>query len=149
MHLADPTRQQQRVNADPEVRLAARYWTATLSPDSSSGALCVEIEDGRVTGCRAGDAGQPATLTLLARDAGGAHFLAATIDTTETPRYIRTGEYDWSSTAAMGQALATAVPGATFGTMPGLGHFPMRANPARVREHILPVLGEIRARHAD
>ena len=54
-----------------------------------------------------------------------------------------TGEYDWSSTPAHGQALASAVPRATFRMMPGLGHFPMDENPARFREHILPVLDEI------
>jgi pimeloyl-ACP methyl ester carboxylesterase len=48
----------------------------------------------------------------------------------------------------MGRALAGAVPGATFRTMPDLGHFPMCENPARFREHILPVLDEIRARHS-
>ena len=74
--------------------------------------------------------------------------LAATIDTTATPLYVLTGEYDWSSTPAMGQALAAAVPGATFRVMADLGHFPMCENPARFREHILPVLDEIRARHS-
>lgn len=71
---------------------------------------------------------------------------AASIDTTKTPLYVLTGEYDWSSTPAMGQALAAAVAGATFRAMPGLGHFPMCENPARFREHILPVLHEIRTR---
>jgi pimeloyl-ACP methyl ester carboxylesterase len=59
---------------------------------------------------------------------------------------VLTGEYDWSSTPALGQALADAVPGATFRLMPGLGHFPMSEDPARFRDHILPVLDEIRAR---
>jgi len=72
--------------------------------------------------------------------------LAANIDTTKTPLYVLTGEYDWSSTPAMGRALAAAVRGATFRDMPGLGHFPMCENPARFREYILPVLDEIRAR---
>lgn len=52
-----------------------------------------------------------------------------------------------SSTPEMGQALAPAGPGATFRTMPELGHFPMCENPARFREYILPVLDEIRTRH--
>jgi pimeloyl-ACP methyl ester carboxylesterase len=72
--------------------------------------------------------------------------LAATIDTTRTPLYVLTGEYDWSSTPAMGRALAEAVPGATFRLMSGLGHFPMSEDPARFRAYILPVLDEIRAR---
>jgi pimeloyl-ACP methyl ester carboxylesterase len=71
---------------------------------------------------------------------------AARIDTARTALYVLTGEYDWSSTPAMGEALAAAVPGATFRMMPGLGHFPMCEDPARFREHLLPVLDEIRGR---
>jgi pimeloyl-ACP methyl ester carboxylesterase len=74
--------------------------------------------------------------------------MAAGIDATVTPLHVLTGEYDWSSTPAMGQALAAAVPGATFRAMPGLGPFPMCENPARFREYILPLLQEIRTRHA-
>ena len=77
MHLADPTRLQQSVNADPEFRLAARYWNATLSLESSSRALRVEIADGQVTSCREADAGQSATIKVLATDDGWARFLAA------------------------------------------------------------------------
>jgi pimeloyl-ACP methyl ester carboxylesterase len=71
---------------------------------------------------------------------------AATIDTTKTALYVLTGEYDWSSTPAMGRALASKVPGATFREMRDVGHFPMCENPARFREYILPVLDEIRER---
>lgn len=71
---------------------------------------------------------------------------AGSIDTKRTALYVLTGEYDWSSTPAMGQALASGVPGATFRMMPGVGHFPMSENPARFREYILPVLDEIRTR---
>jgi pimeloyl-ACP methyl ester carboxylesterase len=66
------------------------------------------------------------------------------IDTTQTALYVLTGEYDWSSTPAMGEALAAAIPGATFRMMPGLGHFPMCEDPERFRAYILPVLDEIR-----
>jgi pimeloyl-ACP methyl ester carboxylesterase len=72
---------------------------------------------------------------------------AGRIDTARTALYVLTGEYDWSSPPAAGRALAAAVPGATFRAMAGLGHFPMSENPARFREHIVPVLEEIRARH--
>jgi pimeloyl-ACP methyl ester carboxylesterase len=72
--------------------------------------------------------------------------MAATIDTAKTALYVLTGEYDWSSTPAAGQALADAVPGATFRMMSGVGHFPMSENPVSFREYILPVLDEIRAR---
>ena len=168
MHLADPTRLQAGANADPEFRLAARYWNATLSLESPSRALRVEIADGHVASCRESEAGQPATITVVAPDDGWQQFLAPVprpfyqdllgnvehdltdlatkIDTAKTALYVLTGEYDWSSTPAMGQALAGEVRGATFRVMPGLGHFPMCENPARFREYILPVLDEIRAR---
>jgi hypothetical protein len=76
MHLADPTRLKTSVNADPEFRLAARYWNATLSLESPSCGLRVEIADGQVTSCRESDAGQPATITVLAPDDGWEQFLA-------------------------------------------------------------------------
>ena len=77
MHLADPTQLQARVNADPEFLLAARYWNATLSLESPSRALRLEIADGRVATCRESAAGQPATITVVASDDGWAQFLAA------------------------------------------------------------------------
>ena len=76
MHLADPTRLLASVNADPEFRLAARYWNATLSLESPSRALRVEIADGRVATCRESAAGRPATITVVASDDGWAQFLA-------------------------------------------------------------------------
>src|SRR5262249_56619683 len=72
--------------------------------------------------------------------------LAGKIDTAKTALYVLTGEYDWSSTPEMGQALAGEGKGASVRVMPGLGHFAMSENPARFREYILPVLDEIRAR---
>ena len=69
---------------------------------------------------------------------------AVRIDTKRTALHVLTGEYDWSSTPAMGQALASAVPGATFRMMPGVGHFPMSEDPARFREYLMPLLAEIR-----
>jgi hypothetical protein len=39
MQLADPARLQAGANADPEFRLAARYWSATLSLESPPRAL--------------------------------------------------------------------------------------------------------------
>jgi pimeloyl-ACP methyl ester carboxylesterase len=71
--------------------------------------------------------------------------LAASIDTSQTKLYVLTGEYDWSSTPAMGQALAAAVPGATFRLMPRLGHFPMSEDPQSFRAYLQPVLDEILA----
>jgi hypothetical protein len=76
MTLADPTRLQAGANADPEFRLAARYWSATLSLESPSRALRVEIADGRVANCREGEAGQPATITVAGPEDGWVQFLA-------------------------------------------------------------------------
>jgi DsbC/DsbD-like thiol-disulfide interchange protein len=76
MLLADPARLQAGANADPEFRLAARYWNATLSLESPTRALRVEIAEGRVASCREGEAGEPATITVTAPDEGWAQFLA-------------------------------------------------------------------------
>ncbi len=77
MPLVDPARLQAAANSDPEFRLAARYWNATLSLESPSRALRVEIADGLLASCRAGERGQPATITVVASDEGWAEFLAA------------------------------------------------------------------------
>ena len=77
VQLADPTRLQSSIDADPEFRMAARYWTATLSLESPSHALRIEIADGRVASCRETAPGQPATITVLAPEDGWAQFLAA------------------------------------------------------------------------
>jgi DsbC/DsbD-like thiol-disulfide interchange protein len=76
MPLADPTRLQASANADPEFRLAARYWNTTLSLESPSHALRVEIADGQIANCREGEAGEPATITVAGPDDGWAQFLA-------------------------------------------------------------------------
>ena len=76
MPLADPARLQAGANADPEFRLAARYWNATLSLESSASALRVEIADGQVASCRESATGQPATITVVASDQGWQQFLA-------------------------------------------------------------------------
>ena len=76
MLLADPARLEAGANADPEFRLAARYWNATLSLESTTRALRVEIVEGRIANCREGEAGGPATITVRAPDDGWAQFLA-------------------------------------------------------------------------
>jgi hypothetical protein len=76
MHLADPVRLQLAANRDPEFRLAARYWNATLSLESTGRALRVEIAEGEVVSCREGAPGQPATITVVAPGDGWARFLA-------------------------------------------------------------------------
>ena len=76
MSRVDPTMLQARANADPEFRLAARYWHATLSLESPAGALRVTIADGHITTCEEATPGQPATITIVAPDAEWEAFLA-------------------------------------------------------------------------
>jgi pimeloyl-ACP methyl ester carboxylesterase len=71
---------------------------------------------------------------------------AEQIDARRTPLYLMTGEYDWASTPEMSAELAALIPGASYQTMKGLGHFPMSEDPARFREYVAPVLREIRDR---
>jgi len=68
---------------------------------------------------------------------------ARTIDTARISVDILNGEYDWSGTPALGQALADLIPGARYQTMTGLGHFPMSENPERFLAVIRPVLARI------
>jgi hypothetical protein len=71
-----PTALQAHANADPEFRLAARYWHATLSVESPTHALRIAIEDGEVTTRGETAPGQPATITVVAPEAGWTAFLA-------------------------------------------------------------------------
>ena len=71
---------------------------------------------------------------------------APAIDTNRVSVDILNGEYDWSGTPAMGEALANSIPGARYQTMPGLGHFPMSEDPKRFLEIIRPVLARASAR---
>jgi pimeloyl-ACP methyl ester carboxylesterase len=65
---------------------------------------------------------------------------APKIDTSRTSVDILNGEYDWSGTPALGEALAKQIPGARYQTMKGLGHFPMSEDPERFLAIIRPVL---------
>lgn len=65
------------------------------------------------------------------------------IDTARCPVFLLTGEYDYSCTPEMSRRTAEKIPGASFRTMPGIGHFPMAENPPAFVEHLLPVLDEI------
>ena len=71
---------------------------------------------------------------------------AEQIDTSKTPLYLLTGEYDWASPPVATEELAARIPGVRFTRMENLGHFPMSEDPARFREYIAPVLREIAAR---
>ena len=67
------------------------------------------------------------------------------IDTTKTPVYVVTGEYDGSMLfpAHGGQAVAEHIPGVVFRELPELGHFAPSDDPVRFCEAIIPILDEI------
>ena len=65
---------------------------------------------------------------------------APNVDTDKVAVAILNGEYDWSGTPERGHELAELIPGATYQTMEGLGHFPMSEDPERFLEIIRPVL---------
>ena len=67
------------------------------------------------------------------------------IDTARCPVYLPSGEYDSSCTPERTRDTAERIKGSKAVVMKGMGHFPMSENPALFREHILPVLKEIRA----
>jgi pimeloyl-ACP methyl ester carboxylesterase len=66
------------------------------------------------------------------------------IDATRCPVYLLSGEYDSSCTPERTRDTAERIKGSKAVVMKGMGHFPMSENPALFREHILPVLKEIR-----
>ena len=70
--------------------------------------------------------------------------LAETIDTRRCPVYLLTGDYDWATPPEMSEELAKRIPGASYRTLPGLGHFPASENPEGFLAAIRPVLEEIR-----
>jgi pimeloyl-ACP methyl ester carboxylesterase len=68
---------------------------------------------------------------------------AAGINTEMCSVDILNGEYDWSGTPALGEELASMIPGARYRTMKGLGHFPMCEHPDAFLAEIRPVLERI------
>lgn len=68
---------------------------------------------------------------------------ASKIDTSVVKVAILNGEYDWSASPAAGQALVSQIPGATYTTMEGLGHFAMSENPDAFKMYFLPALESV------
>jgi pimeloyl-ACP methyl ester carboxylesterase len=62
------------------------------------------------------------------------------IDTRRCHVALFTGEYDYSCTPAMSEAVARYIPGARFSVMSGMGHFPMVENYPEFRRYLLPEL---------
>jgi pimeloyl-ACP methyl ester carboxylesterase len=62
------------------------------------------------------------------------------IDTNRCKVALLTGEYDYSCTPAMSEAVAAAIPGARLTIMKGMGHFPMVENYPGFRPYLLSAL---------
>ena len=65
------------------------------------------------------------------------------IDTNRCKVALLTGEYDYSCTPAMSEAVAAAIPGARLTIMKGMGHFPMIENYPAFRPHLLAALDHV------
>jgi pimeloyl-ACP methyl ester carboxylesterase len=65
------------------------------------------------------------------------------IDTNRCRVALLTGEYDYSCTPAMSEAVAAAIPGARLTIMPGMGHFPMIENYPAFRPHLIGALDHV------
>jgi pimeloyl-ACP methyl ester carboxylesterase len=65
------------------------------------------------------------------------------IDTNRCKVALLTGEYDYSCTPAMSEAVAAAIPGARLTIMPGIGHFPMIENYPAFRSYLLSALDHV------
>ncbi|MEM7412030.1 MAG: alpha/beta hydrolase [Myxococcota bacterium] len=68
----------------------------------------------------------------------------AGIDTGQCAVHMLTGEFDWTATPSASEATAQQIPGATYATMAGLGHFPMCEDPERFLAALRPVLEKVR-----
>ena len=62
------------------------------------------------------------------------------IDTRKCKVSLLTGEYDYSCTPAMTEAVAKAIPGSRMTIMKGMGHFPMIENYPGFKPFLLPEL---------
>jgi pimeloyl-ACP methyl ester carboxylesterase len=65
------------------------------------------------------------------------------IDTNRCKVALLTGEYDYSCTPAMSEAVAAAIPGSRLAIMKGMGHFPMIEDYATFRPHLLAALEHV------
>jgi pimeloyl-ACP methyl ester carboxylesterase len=65
------------------------------------------------------------------------------IDTGRCAVALLTGEYDYSCTPAMTEAVAVAIPGAHCTIMAGLGHFPMVENYPGFRPYLLQAIEHV------
>ncbi len=69
---------------------------------------------------------------------------AKNIDTGKVAVHILNGEYDYTGSIEAGNEAHNAIPGSTWTTMDGIGHFGMSENPGKFLEYILPLLRRMR-----
>jgi pimeloyl-ACP methyl ester carboxylesterase len=67
------------------------------------------------------------------------------IDTNRCKVALLTGEYDYSCTPQMSEAVAAAIPGSRLSIMKGIGHFPMIENYPGFRPHLMEALDHVAA----
>lgn len=67
------------------------------------------------------------------------------IDTNRCKVALLTGEYDYSCTPAMSEAVAAGIPGARLTIMKGMGHFPMIEDYATFRPYLMSALDHVAA----
>lgn len=81
--------------------------------------------------------------------AGDVHFYSfdwdgreaiKTIDTSLCKVSLLTGEYDYSATPAMSEAVAASIKGSRYSLMKGMGHFPMIENWPGLKRYLMPEL---------
>ena len=65
------------------------------------------------------------------------------IDTNRCKVALLTGEYDYSCTPAMSEAVAASIPGSRLTIMKGMGHFPMIENYRDFRPYLLAALDHV------
>jgi pimeloyl-ACP methyl ester carboxylesterase len=65
------------------------------------------------------------------------------IDTNRCKVALLTGEYDYSCTPAMSEAVAASIPGARLTIMQGMGHFPMIENYPAFRPYLIGALDHV------
>jgi pimeloyl-ACP methyl ester carboxylesterase len=81
--------------------------------------------------------------------AGDVHFYSfdwdgreaiKTIDTGLCKVSLLTGEYDYSATPAMSEAVASSIKGSRYSLMRGMGHFPMIEDWPGLKRYLMPEL---------
>ncbi len=116
-------------------RLSAAWVGALLSPTSPAAGrdYATWIYSQGAPGVYDGD-------LAFYSDEYNAHTHTAHIDTSRTPLWLFTGDYDYSATPADSARIAQEIPGAQFQTLEGFGHFPMVENPDGLLPLIQPAL---------